>query len=424
MISESIIESMDKFRQLMETGVLTEAQLRQAVKGAASQGVDVARILRHEYHIQRRKLLESLSAHYGCLWVEYDERMPIPFEILVQLEGHHNRLDHWFPVARDGETVVIATSNPRDPGLPAKVKACIRAEAFEFRVAVPDDIRAFKQDFLNCDPGNLIGNERTSLAHWRNTMARWRTKLACYRTEFAKVRTNLGLLGGGMGLIAIGRALLRIHHADPASNYPFYWGIIVFGFCLIALGLYHYIRIKRHVLRPPRHQTVVEVTSATFYFLEDAHFFEHHDNSDRKTMLARVAELPVRHDIIIDQSLDNKKRSFLAHGRNLFSAQRTVAACYRTVYARARTGLSFIRTGVSFLSLGIGLTQYFGFSLLTVLDMVLVLGSIGMIVDGALWYIPAIREQAQIPDFILAPSTLYSPAKAAVNAEDSMEWLV
>jgi uncharacterized membrane protein YidH (DUF202 family) len=421
MISESVIESMDKFRQLMETGVLTEDKLREAVKGAAYQGVDVAKILRHEYHIPRRKLLESLSAYYGCLWVEYDERMPIPFELLKQLEGNHLHLDHWFPVAKDGETVVIATSNPRDPGLPAKVKECIQAEAFEFRVAVPDDIQAYKQDFLNCVPENLIGNERTSLAHWRNTMARWRTKLACYRTEFANVRTNLGLLGGGMGLIAIGRTLLRIHHAGPASNYPFDWGLIAIGFCLIALGLYHYIRIKRHVLRPPRHQTVVEVTSATFYFLEDAHFFEHNESSGRKTMLARVAEQPVRHDIIIDRSLDNKKRSFLAHGRNLFSAQRTVAACYRTVYARARTGLSFIRTGVSFLALGIGLTRYFGFGLLTALDMVLVLGSIGMIVDGALWYIPAIREQAQIPDYILSPSALYSPAHAAMNAEDSTE---
>jgi uncharacterized membrane protein YidH (DUF202 family) len=412
MISESVKESMDKFRPLVDKGVLTETTLRQAAQGAAYRGVDVTKILRHEYHIQRRRLLESLSAAYGCPWVEYDERMPIPFELLTQLDANRRNLGNWFPVAKDGQTVVIATSEPLAPDLPDKVRRCIQADAYEFRVALPEDIQAFREDFLNNDPRHLIGNERTSLAHWRNTMARWRTKLACYRTDFAKVRTNLGLLGGGMGLIAIGRALLRLHHGQPAANYHFYWGVIAFGFCLIAFGLYHYIRIKRHVLRPPRHQTIVEVTSATFYFLENAHFFDKRKSNERETMLARLAELPVRHDIMIDQSLDNKKRSYLAHERNLFSAQRTIAACYRTVYARARTGLAFIRTGVSFLALGIGLTRYFGLSLLTALDMVLVLGSVGMIVDGALWYFPAIREQSQIPEYILKPSALSSPGNA------------
>ena len=53
-------------------------------------------------------------------------------------------------------------------------------------------------------------------------------------------------------------------------------------------------------------------------------------------MLARLAELPLNHSILIDQSPDNKKRSHLAHERNLLSAKRTIAACYRTIYSRAR----------------------------------------------------------------------------------------
>jgi uncharacterized membrane protein YidH (DUF202 family) len=312
----------------------------------------------------------------------------------------------WFPVAKDHQTAVIAVSNPKDPDLRARVQACLHAEKYEFRVALPEDVQAFIEDFLNEDPHHLIGNERTSLAFWRNTLSRWRTRLACYRTEFAKVRTNLGFLSGGMGLIAIGRALLRLHPSAPAHHLFFYEGIIVLGLCLVALGLYHYIRIKGHVLRPPRHQTLVEVTSAILYFLEKYQFVEkrRENGPARKTMLARLAELPLQYDVVIDQSRDNKKRSYLAHQRNLLSAQRTIAACYRTVYARARTGLAFIRTGVSFLAVGIGLIQYFGFSLLTALDLFLVLGSLAMIVDGALWYLPARREQAEIPQYLIRPS--------------------
>ncbi|MDA8141109.1 MAG: hypothetical protein M0036_20890 [Desulfobacteraceae bacterium] len=406
MTSEIINETLDRFRHLVETGVLSEAKLREAAAGAANRGVEVEKVLRHEYHVTRRKLLTALSAHYECAWAEYDERLPIPFELLVALADKGICGYHWFPVAQDGQMAIIAATNPKDPALPGLVKEYIQAAKYEFRVALPEDIQAFKEDFLNSDPRHLIGNERTSLALWRNTMARWRTILACYRTDFAKVRTNLGLLGGGMGLIAIGRSLLHLRGSYPAYYQYFYWSLIAMGLGLILLGLYHYVRIKRHVLRPPRHQTIVEVTSATLYFLENYRFIERQEQNRpaRKTMLARVAELPLRHDIVMDQSMDNKKRSYLAHERNLLSAQRTVAACYRTVYARARTGLSFIRTGVSFLSLGVGLTRYFGLSFLTVFDMFIIIGAVGLIIDGAVWYLPAQKEQAEIPDYILRPA--------------------
>lgn len=406
MISEPVNGITDRFLYLVESGVLTQAKLQEAATGAVCRGVGVERILRHEYHVPRCKLLESLSAYYGCPWLEYDERRPIPFEFLSGLDPESICTDHWFPVIKDGQTAVIAASNPKDPDLPAKVKACVHAKEYAFWVALPEDIEAYASDFLSSNPRHLIGNERTSLALWRNSLARWRTRLACYRTEFARVRTYLEFLSGGLGLIAIGRALLRFHKNASVYYLHFYWSFIGLGLCLVLLGLYQYVRIKSHILRPPRHQTLVEVTAATLYFLENYQFVENRRNQgpSRKTMLARLAELPLKHDVVIDQSFDNKDRSHLAHERNLLSAKRTIAACYRTIHSRARTGLAFIQTGVSFLVVGIGLMEYFGFSLLTAFDLLLVVASLLMIVDGALWYLPAREEQTEIPEYLLRPS--------------------
>lgn len=403
MSSKSPVEAgTERFHYLVETGILTEAQLCEVETGAVYRGVDMERILRHEYHVPRRKILDALSRYYECPWVEYDERRPIPFELLLRLDAEAVCVDQWFPIIRDGQTAIIAASNPRDPDLPEKVKACVRADKYEFYVALPEDIQSYVEDYLNSDPKHLIGNERTSLALWRNTMARWRTRLACYRTDFAKVRTNLGFLRGGLGLIAIARTLMLLHETTPF--YHLYWIMIGIGLFLIAMGIYHYIRIKRNVLRPPPHHTLVEVTTAVMYFLENFQFVEKETKkiSSRKTMLARLAESLLEYTIVIDQSHDNKKRSYLAHERNLLSAQRTVAACYRTIYARARTGLAFIRTGVSFLAIGVGIMEYFGLSLLTFFDLLFVLASLWMIVDGASWYIPVWREQSEVPDYLVA----------------------
>jgi uncharacterized membrane protein YidH (DUF202 family) len=94
-------------------------------------------------------------------------------------------------------------------------------------------------------------------------------------------------------------------------------------------------------------------------------------------------------------------RSSLAHERNLLAAQRTLAACYRTIYARARTGLSFIRSGVAFTSIGLGLIEYFGFNILAILDCFLIGSGVLMIIDGALWYLPVRKEQAEVPKYLM-----------------------
>ncbi|MBF0482416.1 MAG: hypothetical protein HQK81_03525 [Desulfovibrionaceae bacterium] len=81
----------------------------------------------------------------------------------------------------------------------------------------------------------------------------------------------------------------------------------------------------------------------------------------------------------------------------IVAAQRTIGACYRTIAARARTGLSFLRTGVTLTGLGLGLVEYFGVSVWTGLDVLLVLAGVLMICDGAMWYLPVRGEYIQTP---------------------------
>jgi uncharacterized membrane protein YidH (DUF202 family) len=392
----------ERFHRLVDAGILAAEELRAAGIAAAGLGVSVGTILRYEYDIPRHALLQALSEYYHCPSAEYDERLPVPPKLLVLLPRHRlHETATWFPIAKDGETVVIAASDPSDPAMVSEVKSLISASNFEFRVALEEDIRYFVQDFLNNPPQHLIGNERTGLAFWRNTMARWRTQMGCYRTEFSKTRTNLSLVRGGLKIIFIVEALMHLHHGGTPL-YHLYWGLIALGFFLVVYGLFIYGRIKKSSMSPPRHQTLVEVTAATLYFLENYQYAEKRpaDSPSRQTMLARLAALLPSCCVLIDSSPDHKVRSYLAHERNSQAAQRTVAGCYRTIYARARTGLSFIRTGVFFVSIGLGLIGYFGLNVLTVLNAFLVASGIWMIVDGALWYWPVRKEQSEFPPIL------------------------
>ena len=391
--------ALDIFLPLVDAGDISREDLLEAGKEASCRRLELEWVLRHEYSIPRRKILQVLSRIHDCQWVEYDERLPVPSELLAGLDVDALCAGLWFPIIKDGDTVVIAAGDPHDEQVRSEVRRCMPTEDCQFRVALGEDIRHFIQDFLNSVPEHIIGNERTGLAYWRNTMARWRTKLACYRTDFAKARTHLSMLRGGLGMMTIGRTLLHVRTVQ--SLVPFYWLMIVAGLGIVLFGISTYFRTKSSILRPPKHQTLVEVTGATLYFLEGYQFAENRpaERTAKRTMLARLSDSLPTYCVYIDPSLDNKVRSSLAHERTSLAGQRTVAGCYRAIYARARTGLSFIRTGVAFTSIGLGLVKYFGMGMLTILDAILIVAGLLMIIDGAVWYWPARLEQDEAGEF-------------------------
>ncbi len=382
-----------------EGGLATNNAIEAAERDAASRGVPLAQVLHLEYGIPRKALLDILAAHYHCPAVEYDERLPIPPELLVDVAGNRLAPQGWFPVIKDVDgTVVIAAINPADPATHADVEALLGPGRYEYWVTLPSDVRWYGQDFLHAPVGKLVGTERTGLAFWRNNMAQWRTRLACYRTDMAKARTALASVRDGLAFTTISDTLLR----SPKFHVPMLLALAVLavGLGMIASGMPIYLRVRKSRLTPPGNQTLVEVTGATLHFLENYHFIDHATGAPtptKATMLARLGDLLGNHCTILWPDPGSQERTHLARERNVLAAQRTIAACYRTIYARARTGLAFVRTGVSFASIGIGLITYFGLSFNTPFDVLLMLSGLLFVSDGILWYWPVRREQAELP---------------------------
>ncbi|MGC2062440.1 MAG: hypothetical protein WA610_05635 [Thermodesulfovibrionales bacterium] len=394
-MTENFAES--RYKALADSGIISSETLHGAEQAAVARGVELEIILIRECGVSRYEVLKALSDYYGCPFVEYDERMPIPPELLTGIDGERLSMSQWFPIIRDGSTVVIAANNPEDQTLRDEVRKYIQAETYEFWVALGDDIQWFVQDFLHAKPGQLIGTERTGLAFWRNTMAQWRTRLACYRTDLAKARTDLAFLRWGLGFIALADVLMRRQEVE--SFIGMHFSMIAVGISLAVFGLNGYHKIRRSRITPPGHHTLVEATAATLQFLENYHFIENAGVAltSKQTMLGRLGDFVSSHCTILYPSPASRERTHLARERNVLAAQRTIAACYRTIYARSRTGLAFIRTGVSFAGLGLGLTHYFGLSMLTIFDSLLIGAGALMLMDGLRWYLPVRKEQSEIP---------------------------
>jgi len=382
------------YAAVSESGLVSAEELRSAAETAFARGVELETVILREKGVPKAALLKALSVHFGLPSIKYDERMPVPPELLDGLDSERLSYSGWFPVIKDGDTVIVAAENPSDPEVAESARKAFEGSRVEFMVALTEDIRWFIQDYLHSVPGRLIGTERTGLAYWRNTMAQWRTRLACYRTDLAKARTDLASLRAGLGLVAISGALMR--SGAHGGLLQLYWGLLLGGVFVAVYGLAGYLKLRGRGMKQPGHHTLVEVTAASICFIEGYHFIEGAASvpHTKKTMLARLGDYLAAYSTILYPSPASRERTHLARERNVLAAQRTVDACYRTVYARARTGLAFIRTGVAFTSLGLGLTGYFGISLMSLLDLSLIAAGVFMVVDGALWYMPVRREQA------------------------------
>ena len=403
-LAEAAVGAGSEFFSLVDRGIMSPVDLEEAQRRAQARGIELEKVLLGEYGVPKQDLLAALAKHYNCLSIEYDERLPIPPELLAGLGPDSLSSYRWMPVMKDKSgTVVIAARNPESSMMREDVKKHIKADQYEFRVSLDADIQWYIQDFLHAKVGSLIGTERTGLAFWRNTMAHWRTRMACYRTDMAKARTGLAFLRWGLGTIALSNALLK---SKSIAYHPvLYFSVLAIGIVISFYGLPIYLNVRKSRLTPPGHQTLVEVTGATIQFLENYHFIENAGvkRESQGTMLARMGDFLADYSTYLMPTPSSKTRTMFARERNVLAAQRTMAGCYRTIYARARTGLAFIRTGISFLSIGIGIISYFGFGLLTSFNLWLIAAGLLLLIDGTLWYWPVRKEQAEIPRGVAYP---------------------
>ncbi|WP_308389510.1 type II secretion protein [Acidithiobacillus sp. AMEEHan] len=381
-------ESSSPYQGLVDAAVLDAATLHVAQRSAARRGIHTERILLHELGVSRCALLEALARYYGCAFLQYDERLPVPTELFAGLDPKQLRTQGWFPVRKVGETVIVAAVDPNAAEMRNAVRKSVPASVYEFRVALREDVSWYIQDYLHAEAPLLIGIERTGLAYWRNTMAHWRTKLAAHRTAHARARTSMKLLRWGLAMIALANVLTHLT-ANVLS--PYHLPILLVGILLAFIGLVDYLRVRKARMDLPCSKELFDITIENIRFTERYHLPEAPIHAKDDSPLAKLAAAIPNHCSVLRPVPASKERTHLARERNILAAQRTIASSQRTSYARARTGLSLIRTGVAFIGLGIAIHKLLGESPYSFTEYLLMGAGALMLIDGLLWYLPARR---------------------------------
>jgi type II secretory ATPase GspE/PulE/Tfp pilus assembly ATPase PilB-like protein len=142
-----------KFDYLIENGLLTQKELDKAVLEARKTRQEIEDLLMKAYKISKKDIGEALSHYYRTPFVEYNDRVAIPGELLAGLKVPFMKKNNWVPIGqdKDGNKVIIAIDNPYHLQKIDMVKPLFPDRQIVFHVALKEDIEKFLTLFYQDD---------------------------------------------------------------------------------------------------------------------------------------------------------------------------------------------------------------------------------------------------------------------------------
>ncbi len=291
----------------------------------------------------------------------------------------------WVPVARDGETVLVAAAEPGREGLARAVGQALGAESVRLFATPPATVRRILDNTMDVCPGFPPEASRLELAKVRTYLAARRSFLSGFRTTLARGRTGLSMFRTGIAFLTVLLVLVRVFGLGPAV--PFEALLLGSGLFFIADGILWYLPARRMSHRglpacvpdpdPSLGNTGVLSVSADLAWPRFRWLAAAPGAGALRAAWGALAPAA--------------RRRFLAMDRTALALERTSLAELRSVMARSRTGLALGRTGIAVAGVGIAMLRQFHHGPWDVASFGLLGMGAVMALEGLSWYLPARR---------------------------------
>ncbi len=150
------VKSGTKFDYLLQKGVIKKEDLEKAQAEAEKEKKSVEFILMQKYKVRKKDILEALSLFFGCPFVSFDPNIPIPLDLIKELKYQYLKYNHWVPLKRENNKVIVAIDNPHDLSRVDIIKKLLQTSNIELVVSTKEDIESFVDYFWGQQRGSSI----------------------------------------------------------------------------------------------------------------------------------------------------------------------------------------------------------------------------------------------------------------------------
>ena len=144
---------------------ITAQELNSAVAEARRRQTDVESILIEQYKVPKIEVGSALSQFYECPFIEYDDKILPPPDLMKGLRLEYLRRNFWLPLKREDHHIVVLIDNPQDLQRVDSVAQALKNRKIRWAVGLRKDILSFLGQVGGGDAGKdsigtIIGDLR------------------------------------------------------------------------------------------------------------------------------------------------------------------------------------------------------------------------------------------------------------------------
>ena len=146
---KSRISSSSRYDYLIRNKIVTTNQLQEALTIAKNMSKSVEFVLVDRFGVKKGEVGKSLSQYFGCPFRDFDDQMPIPFELIGKLKKSFLLYYVWVPLSWSKEGVEILVDDPKDLRKTDHIKALMPNQKIIFSVGFKEDVDRYINHFFD-----------------------------------------------------------------------------------------------------------------------------------------------------------------------------------------------------------------------------------------------------------------------------------
>ncbi|MGV8081305.1 MAG: ATPase, T2SS/T4P/T4SS family [Syntrophales bacterium] len=138
-----------KFDYLVIRGLLKEEELDTAWDEAREQKETMENFLMKKYKVSKEDVGKSYEEFYRCRFIQFNDKLPIPGELLKNLKPEYLRRELWVPIEKIDGQIHVIVDDPNNILKRDTIESLLKTKAVKYDVSLPEDIIKYIAQFFH-----------------------------------------------------------------------------------------------------------------------------------------------------------------------------------------------------------------------------------------------------------------------------------
>lgn len=137
-----------RYDYLISRDLIKEEELDGAWEESREKKEPMESLLQKKYGISKADIGKSLEDFYRCQFVQFDDKFPIPGDLLRNLKQEYLRRELWVPLSKVGDNIQVIVDDPNNILKRDAIESLLKTKAVKYDVAFAEDIVNYINHFF------------------------------------------------------------------------------------------------------------------------------------------------------------------------------------------------------------------------------------------------------------------------------------